>query len=157
MKGVKELKEAVKSKSLTALTKALSQIADALAYQLKPPFTQIIEFKAKEQAGRFALRFEAELGLHYCSLTRHQEGLVFVIRFGGGAVSDSPSPPIHELFYAGVVRSFRVYAYGDQWKGHTITPSQVIMRELEVSSKRLTELEVDSFLQQLESGQRVSQ
>lgn len=151
MKGVKELKEAVKAKSLTALTKALSQFAEGLGYQLKPPFTQIIEFKAKEQTGGFALRFEAELGLHYCNLTNQQEGLVFVIRFGGSALSDSPSPPTHELFYAGVVRSFQVYGYGGAWKGDAITAHHEFMRELEVSSKHLNEIDVDSFFRQLES------
>ncbi|MGA8904893.1 MAG: hypothetical protein WB661_07785 [Candidatus Bathyarchaeia archaeon] len=150
MKGVKELKEAVKAKSLTTLTKALSQFAEALGYQLKPPFTQIIEFKAKEQTAGFALRFEAELGLHYCNLTNQQEGLVFVIRFGGSALSDSPSPPIHELFYAGVVRSFHVYGYGGAWKGNAIAAHHEFMRELEVSSKLLNEIDVDSFFRQLE-------
>jgi len=151
MKGVKELDEAVKAKSLTALTRALSHLAEELSYQLKPPFTKIIEFKAKEQAGRFVLHFEAELGLHYCNLGDQQEGLVFTVRFGGSALSDSPSPPIDELFNAGKVRSLHVYGYGAAWKGNAITSPQEFIKELEVSSKLLNEINVDSFFQQLEN------
>lgn len=151
MKDGKELSEAVKAKSLTGLTKALSHLAEGLGYEMKPPFTQIIEFKAKEESGRFALRFEARLGLHYCNLASRDEGLVFLVQFGGSALSDSPSPPIHELFYAGVVRSFHVYGYGGAWKGNAIAEPQDFAEELEVSAKFLKEIEVDRFLEQWES------
>lgn len=149
MKGVEELREAVQAKSLTATTKALAEIAERLGYQLKPPFTQIIEFKAKEQSNGFVLRFEAKLGLHYCSLT-NREGLVFVIQFGGTALSDSPSPPIHELFYAGVARRFQAYGYGDAWKGHPGGADDRVITELDVPSRVLNAIPTDYFFQTIE-------
>lgn len=151
MKGVYELREAVNAKSLTRLTKALSRIAEELGYELKPPFTQMIEFRAKEQNAGFALRFEARLGLHFCSRANREEGLVFAIKFGGSALADLPSPPIHELFYAGVVRRFQVYGYGDAWEGKPITLQEELTQELEVSSMLLNEIDVKSFFEQLES------
>jgi len=151
MKNAKELGEALKAKSLTGLTKALSNLAEKLGYELKPPFTQIIELKAKEERGRFALRFEASLALHYCNLANQQEGVVFDIQFGGSAIADSPSPPIDELFYAGIVRRFQVYGYGSGWKGKEVATQKRFMDELEVSSNFMNEIDVDSFFQQLES------
>ena len=151
MKSVAELKEAIQTKSLTASTRALGHLAEGLAYKLGLPYTEIIDFKAKEDDGRFALHFEAKLGLHYSNLTNQQEGLVFVIEFSGEAFSDSPTPPIHELFYAGVMRSFQVYGYGGQWKGTAVTAHREVMLNLEVSSKSLNEIDLDSFFEQLES------
>lgn len=149
MKGVSELKEALQAKSVTALTKALSELAAELAYELKPPYTEILEFKAKEENDMFAVHFQAELDLHYSNLASQQEGLVFVIQFGGDAFSDSPTPPIHELFYAGVVESFSIYGYGSRWKGTAITADQKFMRNLEVSSKTLNDIDGDRFFQLL--------
>ena len=111
MKGVTEFKEALESKSLTALTKALSEIADQLAYQLKPPYTEILDFRAREQSGRFSVHFSAKLYLHYSSLASQVEGLLFIIQFGGDALSDTPTPPSDELFYAGsggILQSSRI-------------------------------------------------
>jgi hypothetical protein len=151
MKGVTEFKNALKSKSLTALTKALGEIADQLAYQLKPPYTEILDFRAREQSGRFSVHFRAKLYLHYSSLASQVEGLLFIIQFGGDALTDTPTPPSDELFYAGVVESFRVHAYGSHWVGPPITVSEEVTKNLEVSSKELTDIGVNRFVQQLQS------
>ncbi|MGA8857477.1 MAG: hypothetical protein WB643_09975 [Candidatus Bathyarchaeia archaeon] len=150
MQGVTEFKEALESKSLTALTTALRDIADQLAYQLKPPYTEILDFRASEQSGRFSVHFRAKLYLHYSSLTSQVEGLLFIIQFGGDALSDTPTPPSDELFYAGMVESFRVHAYGSKWIGPTITVSQEVSKNLEVPSKVLADIDVDRFVQQLQ-------
>jgi hypothetical protein len=150
MKGVTEFKKALENKSLTALTKALSQIADQLAYQLKPPYTEILDFRAKEQSGRFGVHFNAKLYLHYSSLASQVEGLLFIIQFGGDALSDTPTPPSDELFYAGVVESLRVHAYGSKWMGPAITVSEEVAKNLEIPSKTLTDINFDSFVQQLQ-------
>ncbi len=150
MKGVSTLRDTVQSKSLPKLTKALSELADELAYQLKPPYTEILRLKAKEEAGRFDVDFAARLHLHYSSLSTSQEGLVFTIQFGGETFADSPNPPIHELFYAAVVESIRVYGYGSKWKGRTITTPQEIAKNLEVTSQTLNEITMDDFHRMLE-------
>ena len=151
MKGVTEFKEALDSKSLTALTQALREIADQLAYQLKPPYTEILEFRAREQSGRFSIHFSAKLYLHYSSLASQVEGLLFIIQFGGDALSDTPTPPSDELFYAGVVESFKVHAYGSKWIGPAITVTEKVAKNLEVPSRALTDIDVDRFVQQLQS------
>ena len=150
MKGVTEFKNALDSKSLTALTKSLSEVADQLGYQLKPPYTEILDFRAREQSGRFRVHFAAKLYLHYSSLASQVEGLLFVIRFGGDALSDTPTPPSDELFYAGVVESFKVHAYGSKWVGPAITVSEEVVKNLEVPSKALTDIDVNRFVQQLQ-------
>jgi len=150
LKGVTEFKRALESKSLTALTKALSEIADELAYQLKPPYTEILDFLAKEQSGRFRVHFSAKLYLHYSSLTSQAEGLLFIIQFGGDALSDTPTPPSDELFYAGVVESFRVHAYGSRWIGPAIAVSEEVKKNLEIPPKGLTDIDVNLFVQQLQ-------
>ena len=111
------LKEALQSKSLTRFTKAVNEAAKGLAFQLKPPYTEILEFKAREQAGRFHIQFAARLHLHYASLRTKGEGLVFTIKFNGEALSDSPGPSIDQLFYAAVVRSLQISGYGSRWAG----------------------------------------
>lgn len=152
MKGVTEFKEALESKSLTALTKALSTIADHLAYQLKPPYTEVSDFKAREQSGRFAVNFSAKPCLYYSSLASPMEGLVFIIQFGGKALSDTPSPPTDELFYAGVVDSIRVYGYGSKWVGPAVTVDEEITKNLEVPSKTLADIDLDRFVQQMQTA-----
>jgi len=62
------LREAIERKSLTALTKAISKLADELAYHLKPPYTEIIEFKAKEEDERYNVHFSAISRLSYTSM-----------------------------------------------------------------------------------------
>lgn len=101
----KNLEAAITERSLTALTKALGELADQLGYQLKPPYTEVLNLKATEQGNRFTIRFSAKLHLHYSSLEHRDEGLIFVVKFGGEAPADSPEPPIHELFYAAAVDS----------------------------------------------------
>ena len=150
MKGVTEFKRALATKSLTALTKALSEIADELAYQLKPPYTEILDFRAREQSGRFRVHFSAKLYLHYSNLANQVEGLLFIIQFGGDALSDTPTPPSDELFYAGVVESFRVHAYGSKWIGQAITASEEIAKNLEVPSRALADIDVKRFVQLLQ-------
>ena len=151
MKAVTDLREALQTKSLTALTKALSELADVLAYELKPPNTEILKFKAQEDGADFALTFEALLHLHYSSVGSHPEGVIFAVRFSGDALSESPTPPIHELFYAGVVESFRVYGYGTRWKGKTILKPPELMKNLDVSVEEISEVDVDYFYQLLGS------
>lgn len=150
MKGVTEFKNALESKSLTALTKALSEIADQLGCQLKPPYTEILDFRAREQSDRFSIQFRAKLYLHYSSLASQVEGLLFIIQFGGDALSDTPTPPSDELFYAGVVESFRVHAYGSRWIGPAIAVTEEVAKNLEVPSKALTDIDVNRFVQQLQ-------
>ncbi len=145
MKGVSELHEALKSKSLTALTLALGEVADGIAYQLRPPYTEIQQFKAQEESGRFTIHFQARLHLHYSNPGGTPEGLIFTIKFGGDALSDSPSPPIHELFYAGVVESFQVCGYGSRWTGTKIATALEFRKNLEVPSKTISEIDIDSF------------
>jgi len=150
MKGVSELKSALESKSLTALTKALGEIADQLAYQLKSPYTEILDFRARKRSGRFSVHFRAKLYLHYSSLASQAEGLLFIIQFGGDALSDTPTPPSDELFYAGVVESFRVHAYGSKWIGPETTVTEDITKHLEVPSRALADIDVNAFVQQLQ-------
>ncbi len=149
MKDVSELHEALKSKSLTALTQALSEVADGLAYQLRPPFTEILQFKAHEEGGRFNIHFQARLYLHYSNPGGTPEGLVFTIKFGGDALSDSPSPPVHELFYAGIMESFQVCGYGSRWTGTKIATPLAFRKNLEVPSKTIIEIGIDSFYKAL--------
>ncbi len=153
MKGVHELAGALESKSLTALTRALNQIADGLRYQLRPPYTEILQLKATEEETQFAIAFEARLYLHYSILGSSPEGIVFTIEFGGEALSDSPAPPTHELFYAGVVQSFQVYAYGSRWKGSSIATPEVFRKNLEVASRTIIAIDIDSFYRMLHERQ----
>lgn len=152
MNGASRLKQALETKSLTALTKALGEIAQEFAFQLKPPYTEILEFKAKEEAGRFALHFRAKLYLHYSRLADPQSGLIFVIRFDGDALSDSPAPPLPDLFYAGNVGLFRVYAYGTRWKGEPTIGRLEFVESLELPAETLYEIGVDRFCELLRSG-----
>jgi hypothetical protein len=152
MNGVSAFKEALETKSLTALTKALSELAEGLAYHLKPPYTEILDFKAKEEGSQFAVHFEARLHLHYSNLGNNPEGLIFTIKFGGDALSDSPTPPIHELFYAGVAECLRVYGYGSKWKGTTITTPEEFMKNPEVASKTISLIDIDRLYQPLDSN-----
>lgn len=133
------------------MTDALSEVAEKLAYQLKPSYTELIQLKANEEGGRFAIQFSAELHLHYSSLQTQNEGLVFTLKFSGEAYADSPGPPVDELFAAGVVDSLLVYAYGSNWPGQTIpTPAQ-LAKNLEVKSPTLNRISIDNFLKRIEA------
>ena len=145
MKSTSDVKAAVQSKSLTNLTKALRALAEELTYQLKPPYTEVKQFKASEEAERFAIEFSAILHLHYFSLATTSEGLVFTIDFDGNALADSSNPPIHELFYAARVEGLKIYGYGTRWKGRAIPTAEKLAQNLEVTSQTLNEMELDGF------------
>jgi hypothetical protein len=145
MKFAHELEDALQSKKLNSVTEALSELARSLGYQLHPPFTEVVRLKAEEREDRFAVQFSAKLNLHY-SGTQMQDGLVFMVGFGGQGYADSPSPPVDELFAAGVVDSFVVYGYGERWPGQTIATPRELMDRLEVSSLTLNKIATDDFL-----------
>jgi hypothetical protein len=145
MKGTEKLKAAVQSKSLTNLTIALNEIGEELAYHLKPPYTEMKRYKASEGADLFAIEFSASLHLHYCNTVSTSDGLVFAIDFGGSALADSPTPPIHELFYAASVEQLKIYGYGTRWKGRSIPTPDKLASNLEVPSQTLNELDLDDF------------
>ena len=135
-----KLKSAIRTKSLTAITKALGDLAERLGYQLKPPYTEVMNFRAKEAEERFTVEFTAKLHLHYSSLARADEGLVFVVAFSGEALTDSPTPPIRELFYAATVNSLSMYGYGSRWPGNTIKTPAEYHENLEVAVEYLNQI-----------------
>src|SRR3990172_12482255 len=96
------LQDALQMKRLAAVTKALSELAERLAYQLRSPYAKVLHFIARED-DRYAIEFAAKLHLHYSSLGKQNEGLVFMVEFERDAYADSPNPSLHELFYAAVV------------------------------------------------------
>ncbi len=153
IQGVSELRDALQNKSLTGLTQALSKVAESLTYQLRPPYTEILQFKAKETAKRFTVHFRARLHLHYSSLGTSHEGLVFTIEFGGNAFADIPTPPMDDLFYAGRVRSFRVYGYGSRWVGEKILTPRDLRLNLEIPTEAINAIDVEAFLATV-SGRR---
>jgi hypothetical protein len=142
-----DLKEALESKSLTALTKAIGRVANSLAYALKPPHTEVLQLSSKEESDGYSVRFEARLRLHYSA---SEDGLVFIIEFGGDALSDTPSPLLHDLFYAAVVRQVNVYGYGSAWMGKTIATPQEFTQHLEVTSPTVNEIEMNEFFDVLQ-------
>jgi hypothetical protein len=150
MKGAVKLKEAIETRSLTSLTKAISLLADELAYQLKPPYTELSKLNAKEEDERFRLHFEAQLHLHYSSLVGKGEGLIFAIQFHGDAFSDSPVPPLPDLFYAGIMESLHIFGYGDRWNGTGIQLQQELSRNLEIPPTTVYEIAVDRLYELLE-------
>ena len=142
-----ELESAIRTKSLTAITKALGDIAARLGYQLKLPYTEVLNFRAKEAEERFTVKFTAKLHLHYSSLARGDEGLVFAIAFSGEALTDSPTPPIHELFYAATVDSLSIYGYGSKWPGNTIKTPPEYRENLEVTVEYLNQIHLTNLYQ----------
>jgi hypothetical protein len=147
MTNAADLEEALESKSLTALTKAISIIADRLGYQLKPPHTDVGKITATEEADECHVHFEARLYLHYSA---HSDGLVFTIEFGGDAVTETPTPLLYELFYAAVVKEMRVYGYGSKWSGKSIATPQEFRMNLELTSPTINEMELREFLSTLQ-------
>lgn len=147
---LKNLQDAIRNKSLTSLTKTLGELAEQLGYQLKPPYTEVLNFRAKERGDRFAVRFTAKLHLHYSSLERSGEGLVFVVKFSGGALTESPAPPIHELFYAAAVGSLSVYGYGSKWHGKAITTPAEYRENLEITVEHLNHIQLVYLYQLLQ-------
>jgi len=136
---------------VSSVTHALGEVAEKLSYQLKPPYTELIQLKANQEGSRFAIQFSAKLHLHYSSLHTQDEGLVFTLQFSGEAYADSPSPPVDELFAAGVVDSLLVYSYGTNWPGQTISTPDQLARSLEVKSRTLNRISIDDFLKSLEA------
>lgn len=150
MKSVQEkLEEALQTKQLTAITKALSEIANALAYELRPPYTEVLHFAARFENERYAIEFTAELSLQYSSSERQDEGLVFTVQFKGEAYADSPNPPIDELFYAGEVDSLLLYGYGTRWSGESIATPRKFSENLEVHSPSLVIIRLSDFIEQI--------
>lgn len=145
------LREAIERKALTALTKAISKLADELAYHLKPPYTKIIEFKAKEEAERYKIHFSAFSRLSYTSMNTQDEGLVFVINFDGDAFSEVPTPPIHELFYAAVIKAVAVYGYGDDWVGKQIPTPVELEQFLDLHVRIINMIKSEDFCMQVQS------
>jgi hypothetical protein len=137
-----ELKAALESKSLTAVTKAIGRIAENLGYQLKPPYTEVLHFTSNEEDEDYSVHFEARLRLHYC---KPDEGFVFVIEFRGDALSDTPTPLLHDLFYAAVVEVVEVYGYGFQWKGKSVVTPQEFTQQLEVTLPTVNRIELNEF------------
>ena len=76
--------------------------------------------------------------------------MIFATKFDGDALSDSPTPPIHELFYAGVVESFQVYGYGSRWTGTIVAIPDDLAKNLEVASKTISAIDIDRFYQLLQ-------
>jgi len=138
-----DLRQALESKSLTALTKAIGRIANSLAYELKPPYTELLQLTSREEGDEYSIHFEARLSLHYRA---REDGLVFKIDFGGDTLSDTPSPLLHDLFYAAVVKEVRVYGYGHAWDGKSIATPEEFTQNLEVTSPTVDEIELKDFL-----------
>jgi len=143
------LQDALQSRRLDSVTQALGELAEKLAYQLKPSYTEVIHLRAEEDRHHFAIQFSAKLHLHYSSLQSRDEGLVFTVQFSGEAYADSPNPPIHELFAAGLLDSFVVYGYGRKWAGQVIATADQFWQNLEVPSRTVNQIPTDDFLEKI--------
>ena len=75
------LQDALQDRRLTTVTKALSELAERLAYQLRPPYTEVLHFIAREEDDRYTIEFAAKLHLRYSSLEKQNEGRVFTVEF----------------------------------------------------------------------------
>ena len=144
-----QLQDALQTRRLTTVTKALGELGEKLAYQLRPPYTEILQFKASEEDDRFAVEFSAKLHLHYANLQNRDEGLVFLLQFSGEASADSPNPPIHDLFDAGVVDSLLVYGYGSRWMGRSEETPRPFAENLDVTSPALVAIDLKDLPEQL--------
>jgi hypothetical protein len=144
-------REAIESKSVTTLTNAIGKLAEELAYHLTLPYTEIIEFKSKEQADRYRIHFSAISRLSYSPSKTLNEGLVFALDFEGDAISDIPAPPIHELFYAGKITTLKVYGYGDNWVGKRIRTPVELQQSLDLKIANVNFINIEDFCTQLNS------
>jgi hypothetical protein len=151
MKRTAKLMEAVQSRSVSAITKAVADLADEIDFQLKPPYTELKEFKAREEGERFIIRFAAKLCLHYSGFGKRSEGFVLVVEFSGEAFAESPSPPLHELFYAEKAEMLSVYGYGGLWRGEAIATPVEFAKNLEVNSPALVQMNLQDFYRILDS------
>jgi hypothetical protein len=148
MELASRLESDLQSKKLNSVTKTLGELAQRLGYQLKPPFTEVIHLKARDEEDRFAVHFSARLHLHY-SNPQVLEGLVFAITFGGGDYADSPDPPVDELFATGVIGSLVICGYGKSWPGQGIRTPQELADRLELRSPTLNKIASADFLQMI--------
>jgi len=140
-----KFRNSIQTKSLSQLTKTLGEIADLLAFQLKPPYTEIKQFKAQEEDDRYFLRFQGTLRLPYQSLERPDEGLIFYVDFAGEAMSDVPNPPIYELLYAASVTSLTIFGYDDRWPGESAEAQRDLLNGLEVPDSTVKKVKLDSL------------
>ena len=143
------LQDALQTKRLAAVTKALSELAERLAYQLRSPYAKVLHFIAREEDDRYAIEFAAKLHLHYSILGKQNKGLVFTLEFEGDAYADSPNPSLHELFYAAVVNSVSSYAYGPGWHGKSIPTPPEFAENLETRSQTALLVELKNLLGQM--------
>jgi len=145
MKCGAKLREAIQSRSLTDTTETISEIAERLDYTLRPPYTEVSKFHAREEDGQYSISFAARLYLHYSRVSDWSEGLVLVLAFDGEAAADSPSPPIQDLFYAATLRSVSAYGYGPRWKAKTLSTPPALARNLELTVDELSEIQLDGL------------
>lgn len=143
----KSFKDALGSKKIVPLTKALNELAEESGWQLRPPHSEILKFRATEENEFYEVSFKARVSLHYSNREKQAEGIVFTMEFSGDAYADSPNPAIDELFYAGQIDSITVYAYGTHWKGETIQTPKDFAENLEVPSETLTIVPIGEFLE----------
>jgi hypothetical protein len=147
-----KLRVALQTREVSLVTQALSELAKKLSYQLKPPYTEVMQLKAKQEGNRFAIQFSAKLHLHYSNLQAKDEGLVFTLQFSGEAYADSPNPPVEELFATALVDSFVVFGYGNEWAGEVIPTSEQFAKNLEVNSQTLNQIPTAVFLEKIAAG-----
>jgi hypothetical protein len=143
------LQAALQSRQLNYVTQGLGNLADQLAYRLKPPYTEVVQSKAEQEDETFFIKFAAKLYLHYTSLQTHNEGLVFTLQFSGETYADSANPPMHELFSVGLVDSLLVFGYGNRWDGRQVPTPDHFLTNLEVSVQTINEIPTDDFLRRL--------
>src|SRR5208282_1611725 len=141
-----KFRNSIRTKSLNQLTNSLGDVADLLAFQLKPPYTEIKQFKAQEEDDRYFLQFQGILRLPYQSLERPDEGLIFYVDFVGEAMSDLSNPPIHELLYAASVTSLTIFGYGERWPGEIVEAQRESLNGLEVLGSTVKKVKLDSLL-----------
>ena len=138
-----KFRNSIRTKSLNELTKTLGEVAEVLAYQLEPPYTDIKRFRAREEDDRYLLQFQGTLKLPYRSLMRSDEGLIFHVDFAAEAISDLPNPPIHELLYAASVTSLTIFGYGDRWHGEV---QREVLNGLEASGSTVKKVRLENLL-----------
>ncbi len=143
------LNAALDSRKLGFITQALDEVREWLRYQLKPPYTEIVRLKADEEPLHFAVEFTARLYLHYAGVQKESEGLVFSMQFSGATYTDSPSPPVDELFNAGLMDAFEVYGYGRRWEGEAISIPGELLQKLEIPAQTLNRIPIQEFLNKI--------
>jgi hypothetical protein len=142
---MRKIQNPLQSRSLTSLTKGLGELADRLRYQLKLPYTELTRLTSKEDGKQFLIEFAGQLSLHYSSLERNDEGLVFQVGFSGIAIADTPTPEVHELFNAAQAESVHAWGYGKRWRGKSIETPKMFRENIEVAAPRLTNIQLDAL------------